>query len=87
MPQVISPKGPAAPIRRKRGITVTIVNQGAVDAFVDDDPMRLNAGIPGSLTIANGTKIAASGGQLQISDFKGIIWTRSNSDNTLEVQP
>lgn len=85
MPLKIVDNGPAVQIVRQKGITVTLINQGAVDVYVDDEPMRLNSS--STLTIANGTKIAANGGELQISYFKGRIWARANSATTLEVQP
>lgn len=85
MPSLLVPSDFAAPIRRQKGIQLTIINQSAVDAYVDDDANRLNNKGPGS--IPEGTKIANGGGQIQISDFKGLIWIRAATPTQVEVQP
>ena len=86
MPSQIVPSGPAAPIRRKAGITVTFINQSATDVYIDDEPMRLNQTAAGAVP-TGGTKVIANGGQLQISGYKGIMWCRAAANTTLEVQP
>ena len=75
----------ATAIRRQKGITLTLVNQGGTDVYIDYNPNRLNATDVG--VTPRGTKIAASGGQLQITAFGGTIWTRATADVEIEVQP
>jgi len=87
MPAEIVSVDRARAIRRKPGTNITFVNQGATDVYFDNDPGRINAALPGALTIANGTKIANSGGQVQFSAFPGVVWVRANAATTIEVQP
>lgn len=72
-------------IRRPAGSTVTFVNQSAVDVYVDSDPARLNASVAGGTP--SGIKIAATGGQVQISDFPGFIYARAATATTIDVLP
>jgi len=85
VPQQIIPADQACAIRRRKGITITFVNQSTIDVYVDDEPARLNQSAVGA--VPSGTKIINGGGELQVSQFKGIIWARAATQTTLEVQP
>lgn len=84
MKQVV-PSDIAAPVRRTKGSTVTFVNQSATDVYVDSDYQRLNATVQGAAP--DGTKLAANGGQLQVTDYPGLLWVRAATQTTIEVQP
>lgn len=75
----------AVALRRKIGITVTFVNQGATDVYVDRFPERLNATLKGA--VPQGMKIANGGGQLQWPNFPGVLWFRAASKTSIEVVP
>lgn len=72
-------------IRRQPGATVTFVNQTATDVYFDNDWGRIAQGLQGS--VPTGTKIAANGGQVQWSAYPGVMYVRSATPTTLEVQP
>lgn len=83
--KIIVPADIAAPIRRAKGSTVTFVNQSATDVYFDSDYQRLNASVAGSTP--DGTKLAANGGQIQATDYPGLLWFRAATQTTIEVQP
>lgn len=74
----------ATPLRRRQGSNVTLVNQGAVDVYCDENPNRLNSTVTGA--VPSGTEIAAGGGQLQYSSYPGVLWFRAAQVTTIEVQ-
>jgi hypothetical protein len=86
MPSVIVLADRAIAIRRRPGRTVTIVNDGAVDIFIDSNINRLNAARTGQ--IPDGTKVLA-GDSFQWEEFpeSGIVYARSTAITTIEVQP
>ena len=75
----------AVALRRKAGITITLVNQGATDVYVSREPDRLNTSITGG--VPAGMKIANGGGQLQWPNFPGTLWMRAAAKTTIEVIP
>lgn len=75
----------ATAIRRTQGSQITLVNQNAVDVYVDFNKDRLNASAPG--VVPAGTKLAANTGQIQFDNFPGLLWTRAVSSTSIEVQP
>jgi hypothetical protein len=85
MARLLIPADRAIPVRRAVGSTVTFVNQKTVDVYLDSDYNRLNAALPG--TAPDGTKLAASGGQVQITNYPGVFFLRSATDTEVEVQP
>jgi hypothetical protein len=85
MPQEIVPIDRSRPIRRAVGSTVTFVNQSAVDVYFDYNPNRLNAALAG--VVPDGTKLIAAGGQVQWSQYPGVIFVRAVTLTFLEVQP
>lgn len=82
---MVIPADRAIAIRRPKGSTVTLVNQSAVNVFIDSDYNRLNASLAGA--IPSGTLLAAAGGQVQITDYPGVYYARAAVETTLEVQP
>lgn len=82
---VLVPTDRANLIRRQQGSTVTLVNQSATDVYVDSDPARLNATVAGGTP--SGIKLAANGGQVQITDFPGFIYVRAAAETTVDVLP
>jgi hypothetical protein len=75
----------ATPVRRTQGAQVTLINQQPVDVYFDFNKDRLNASAPG--VVPDGTKIAASTGQIQLDNFPGVVWTRAVAATFIEVQP
>lgn len=82
----------AVPLRRQKGIQVTIVNQSAVDVYFDFDPQRINGPFIGG--VPDGTRIAAfaagppaTEGQVQLDNFPGVVWLRAAAATQVEVQP
>lgn len=87
MPLQIVSTDRAVAIRRAPNTTVTLINNSATDVYIDTDPSRLNASLPGA--VPSGTKLAAAGGQIQIAAFftSGVIYARAAAQVTIEVQP
>ena len=85
MPQFQVDSLSAVPLRRQKGIQVTIVNQAVADVFMDKEPNRLNTTPPG--VPPSGTRIAGGGGQVQIQPYPGEMWFRAANPTTIEVQP
>ena len=85
MPQFQVDSLSAVPLRRRFGVQVTLVNQSAVDVYMDKEPNRLNTTQPG--TPPSCTKIAANGGQVQFQPYEREMWFRAAFPTTLEVQP
>lgn len=86
MPQLVVDFVTAVPLRRPKGIQVTLVNQSAVDVYMDREVNRVNQSTPTG--VPSGTKIAASGGQVQLEPFPGEMWFRTATTvTTIEVQP
>jgi hypothetical protein len=75
----------AVALRRKAGITITLVNQSATDVYFDRYPERLNASATG--VAPAGMKLAASGGQLQYPNFPGVLWFRAAAKTSIEAVP
>lgn len=75
----------AVALRRKAGITITLVNQSATDVYLARDPARLNASKTGSAPA--GMKLAATGGQLQYPNFPGVLWFRAAAQTSIEAVP
>ena len=75
------------PIRRRPGSNVTLVNQSAVDVYIDSDYNRIMASATGA--IPAGTQIINGGGQAVWSGYlqDGVIWVRSATPTTVEVIP
>lgn len=85
MAKVLIPIENAVAIRRPKGSQVTLVNQTAVDVYIDFNRQRLEASAVGA--VPDGTKIAANTGQVQVDSFPGVIYARSAVATSLEVQP
>jgi hypothetical protein len=87
MPLQIVNADTAVAIRRAPGTTVTLINNSATDVYIDTNPNRLNATLQG--VVPSGTKLAATGGQIQIASFfnSGVVYARAVSQTTIEVQP
>jgi hypothetical protein len=83
--RVIIPTNIALPIRRPRGSTVTFVNQSGTDVFIDSDYSRLNATVAG--VPPDGTRLVNAGGQVQITNYPGVMYARAAAITELEVQP
>jgi hypothetical protein len=75
----------AVALRRKEGISVTLINQSTVDVYMSRENSTLNLSAIGS--VPDGMKLAASGGQLQWPAFPGVLWFRAASKTTIEVVP
>jgi hypothetical protein len=75
----------AVALRRQPGITVTLVNQSAVDVYFDRVPDTLNKTVTGA--VPDGLKLAANGGQLQWPNFPGTLWFRAASKTEVKVTP
>jgi hypothetical protein len=75
----------AVALRRKAGITITLVNQSATDVYLDRAPDRLNASVTGA--VPAGIKLAKTGGQLQWPNFPGVLWFRAATKTSIEVVP
>lgn len=82
----------ATALRRQKGTQVTIVNQSAVNVYMSDDPQQLNGTAFG--VAPNGMLIAAfaagpppTAGQVQIDNFKGVVWLRAAAQTIVEVYP
>lgn len=73
------------PVRRRPGSNVTVVNQSAVDVYIDQDYNRILASATGA--VPNGTQIINGGGQAVWSAFlqDGVFWVRAASPTTVEV--
>lgn len=83
--KLIVPADQAVPVDRPVGSTVTFVNQGGTDVYIDSDFQRLNASIAG--VAPDGTKLVNGGGQIQITNYPGRYYLRAASNTTIEVQP
>ena len=75
----------AVALRRRAGITVTLVNQSATDVYLNRDPDRLNTTVTGA--VPPGMQLAKNGGQLQYPNFPGVLWFRAASKTSIEVVP
>ncbi len=75
----------AVALRRKAGITITLVNQSATDVYLDRAPDRLNASVKGA--VPAGIKLAKTGGQLQWPNFPGVLWFRAATKTSIDVVP
>ena len=75
----------AIALRRKPGITVTLVNQSATDVYFSREPDKLNRSKKGA--VPAGMKLAATTGQLRYPNFPGVIWLRAATQTSIEVVP
>lgn len=88
MPILYVPIENAVPIYGPPGKQITVVNQDATrNVWIDHEAGRLNAAPAGAVTNANGTLVAAAGGQVQLDSFRGKYFARANAAGaSLEVQ-
>lgn len=75
----------AVALRRREGITITLVNQSATDVYFSRERDELITTPTG--TVPKGLKLAAAGGQLQYPNFPGVLWFRAAAKTSIKAVP